>query len=263
MKRANVITAVTVVLQLVLIASPFYLSYERVIDLSKPTEFYALFTALVGVDFALLTALMSYLSIEENEKLNQQIVTLTERAGTTVKALRDEAFYRHFLEAAKDARHTVRIAYFSPTPPDSVDIPDREKYYQEMTDLMWRRGDVRFKRLVRYSDENRAWIERLVRKFAGRHNIDIAVLSRDLPADERMPLAMSVQVVDDEKTYLVAIASHEREGEYRDVFIENPVIAKAMETYYQRLWHVSEELLAAGQLTPDGKHFLQPPTAQS
>jgi len=54
-------TILVVVLQGFLAASPYYLQHEGVVDLSQPCAFYALLTALVGIDVVLITALCSFL----------------------------------------------------------------------------------------------------------------------------------------------------------------------------------------------------------
>ncbi len=64
-----------------------------------------------------------------------------------------------------------------------------------------------------------------------------------------MPLSLSVQVVDQDKVWIVAAGSHQAEGEFRDVYIENGTVASAMVDYYDRLWSKSVVLLDHGRQT--------------
>lgn len=83
------------------------------------------------------------------------------------------------------------------------------------------------------------------------------MLTKDLPPEFEMPLAMSVQVVDDQRSWLVATAAHETEASYRDIYIENVDVAISLSNYYDRIWKVSEKLLDRGRITPEGIALLR------
>jgi len=176
---------------------------------------------------------------------------------TVVRRLTDSEFYSHFRSAVEEAEHSVRIAYLAPYPPSDVKYQDRNKYYQEILGLMKKRSNINFKRLVRASSKNDRWIADLVRELKGRPNVDLSLLTRDLPAEMEMPLALSVQVVDGEKAWLVAIGGHETERDFRDVYIENRYVASVLSDYYERIWQVSEKLLDHGRVTPEGLNLLK------
>src|ERR1051325_4828746 len=112
-------------------------------------------------------------------------------------------------------------------------------YYRQMHQLMRKRGnEVRFRRLLRQSSGNEAWAADVVRKLVGIPRVDLALL-KDLDPenpDNAMPLALSVQIVDQSAVWLVAVQSHEQIGEYRDVVVEGGELPKVMQLYFDRLW---------------------------
>ena len=50
-----------------------------------------------------------------------------------------------------------------------------------------------------------------------------------------MPLALSVQLFDD-RSWLVAIYTHETQGLTRDIYIENVDFAFGITKYFDRIW---------------------------
>jgi len=70
------------------------------------------------------------------------------------------------------------------------------------------------------------------------------------------PLAISAQVVDGEKVWLVALEGHERQADFRDLFIESDEAAEAMRRYYHRLWARATLVLRSGVVTSDGAAIL-------
>ena len=171
--------------------------------------------------------------------------------------MKDREFYQHFQAAAEQAEHSVRIAYLAPYPPSDVEYKERKRYYDAILSLMKRRDQVNFKRLVRSSPKNDAWLASLVRETSGTPaDVDLAVLTRDLEPEVELPLALSVQVIDKDKVWVVATASHETQNEFRDVFVQNNDFAAAMTEYYDRVWSVSQRLLDRGRITEQGQRLL-------
>jgi hypothetical protein len=182
---------------------------------------------------------------------------LSKIGGAFVERLREDAFYKHFLARVQTADNTVRIAYFAPNRPQSVPDLERDRYYDAIARAMAENGRITFKRLLRATPSNEEWAAELVGRFENHSNIHIALLRGDRPDNQTMPLALSVQVVDADKSWLVAVASHEREGEFRDLYIESREIAERMTTYYERLWKMGDVLLEAGRITQSGRAFLE------
>jgi hypothetical protein len=218
--------------------------------------FYAQLTTFIGIDFALIVATFGYLFARARNDVVEELCALADRVpGSTIRWIDDRAFYRDFLSAIEASQHAVRIAYFAPIPPDAVQVASRGTYYRDLAEIMRSRSTVQFSRLVRYTEANQAWIVGLMREFQDVGNVSIAVISNDLDPTQSMPLALSVQVVDEESAWLVAIAAHERTGPVRDLFVENPAFADAMTQYYTRLWAAADVLLDHGRMTESGERM--------
>jgi hypothetical protein len=254
----NVIVAgLTLLLQLVLAFTPFIKLTAGLWKAESPQDFYNNLTAFIGIQFVLVTGALTLVLLKGSHDQSEASAELRSAFPLTiVRRLRESDFYNHFRSAVEDAQHSVRIAYLAPYPPTEVAYKHRKRYYEEILELMKRRTDLTFKRLVRASAKNDAWIAEMLDDLRDRPNIDIAMLTRDLPPDCDLPLTLSVQVIDDDKCWIVAIASHEREGDFRDVYVENADLAKGLGEYYNRIWQVSDKLLDRGRVTAAGQLLL-------
>jgi hypothetical protein len=257
MKRRYIIIALTLLLDAFLACTPFISATAPIWHREDPVRFFGTLASLVAIEFAILTAALSFLALDASADLHVQVSQLDSKLPpVVVRRLRDFQFYSQFRAAVEDAKNSVRICYFAPYPPSEVRYPDRDKYYREILDLMKKKQNVSFKRIIRDSAPNQLWIASLINDLDGRPNNDVAVLRQDLPAEHPMPLALSVQVVDQDKAWLVAIDTHEREGEFRDIYIESSDVALAMAGYFDRLWTKSATVLDRGRITQDGRELL-------
>jgi hypothetical protein len=255
----NVIVGVlTLLLQLLLAFTPFFRLTAGFWKAESTQDFYNNLTAFIGIQLVLVTGALTLMLIKGSQDQSSAFAELRSAFPLTiVRRLRESDFYNHFRSAVEDARHSVRIAYLAPYPPTEVAYEHRKRYYEEILELMRRRTDLTFKRLVRASPKNDRWIAEMLDDLRDRPNVDIAMLTRDLPPEFDLPLALSVQVIDDDKSWIVAIASHEREGDFTDVYVENGDLAKGLAEYYNRIWQVSEKLLDRGRVTSAGEQLLQ------
>lgn len=258
MRLTLVVTLVTLVLQLFLAFTPLIPQTAPLWHTDNPSLFYSRLAVMVGVQFTVMTLAVGLLIEKELLVATRAIARLISSFPlTAVKAFTDVEFYSHFLRAVEDAKHTVRIAYFAPYPPHDVSFKQRNKYYEAIVDRMKRESGINFKRLVRATKKNIPWVLELANELEGRANVSLALLTKDLPAEQPMPLALSVQVVDDSQAWLVATASHETDEEFRDVYIENPLVSKALADYYDRLWEISVKVLDHGRFTDEGRALLK------
>lgn len=166
-----------------------------------------------------------------------------------VTPLRDDEFYDAFAVAASKASSRVSICYLAPNPPP--DHADRQRYYRKMLSVMKKSPNVRFRRLIRDTPNNRPWVASLISELEGSPNADVALL-RDSEALE-MPLALSTQLVDYDQTWFVAIDAHDRVGKFRDLYVRDTACNSLMDKYFERLWNRAEVVLASGQFTDVGR----------
>src|SRR5207302_795339 len=141
---------------------------------------------------------------KESEEMKQLRTDLAQKVpGLELRRITDEQFYTDFLHAAQHAGAEVRICYLAPYPPGKIRNPSREQYYQQLLTIIKNNPHVTFRRIVRKTPENEAWVNQLLSDLAGCRNAHIALLD-DLPADKDMPLALSVQTVDSRHVWFVA-----------------------------------------------------------
>jgi hypothetical protein len=253
MKLKTFILVVVPIIQICLALTPVIPATSRLWHLENVPEFHAAFATVVGVELALVGAALIFMIRQESDDLQSGIQKLTASfPATIIQRVKDKTFYSDFKHAAENAEHVVKICYFAPYPPEEYSSKDRKKYYANMLDLMKKRPNTDFKRIVRRTEKNDPWIRELMDELKGRSNIHISLLDRDLPSSFEMPLALSVQVIDDLKVWLVATASHESEGRFRDIYIENAELAAAISDYYDRLWNLSVKVLDRGVITTEG-----------
>lgn len=252
------VVGLTFVAQVFLACTPFIPKTAGFWHANSPQDFYNSLAGFLGIQLLLLSTAVTVIvakGVQDQEGGLSEIRSALPL--TIVKRLTDSEFYSHFRSAVEEAEHSVRIAYLAPYPPSDVKYEDRRKYYQEILGLMKKRTKINFKRLVRASPKNEVWVADLIRELTGKPNVELSLLTRDLPADLEMPLALSVQVIDGEKAWLVAVGGHETERDFRDVYIENQYVAGVLSDYYERVWQVSEKLLDHGRVTREGSDLLQ------
>jgi hypothetical protein len=252
--RKSLIICVGIGLQILLAATKFIPGAAKLWHTEDAPAFYSVLVTFVGIQLVLVSGTLVLLMMAQGSELAAAVRGAL--PGTEVRRMKDREFYQHFQAAAEQAEHSVRIAYFAPYPPGDVEFKERKRYYDAILSLMKRRDQVNFKRLVRSSPKNDAWLATLVRELQGRPNVDLAVLTRDLEPEVELPLALSVQVIDKDKVWVVATASHETQNEFRDVFVRNNDFAAAMTEYYDRVWSVSQRLLDRGRITEQGQQLL-------
>jgi len=198
----NVGVAVTTfVVQLLLSLTAFVPTTQRFWHSGSSGEFYNRLTIFIGIQLLLLTTAVTLILIKG---LKDQQDSFSEMRSalplTVVRTLNDAEFYNNFRAAVAAAKNSVRIAYLATYPPGEVPDRNRKRYYEEMLELMKDRSTITFKRLIRASEKNRPWVMELLRELKGKANVELAVLTRDLPDEDDMPLTLSVQVVDSDKT---------------------------------------------------------------
>lgn len=203
-----------------------------------------IFTAYLGVFFAKEKA--------ELDKIEKRLDEISPQPKSY--RLNDVDFYEEFYKAARKATSHVFISYLAPYPPTDVQNSEVIAYYRSIRRLMAKNTAVVYKRIIRNTEANRTWTIELLNTLQGKPNAYIAIV--DDSGISEMPLALSVQIIDNSIAWLVAIQSHQRQGVNRDLCIIDPNVATDLGHYYGRLWEKSVVLLDAGRVTADGTYYL-------
>jgi hypothetical protein len=256
MKTRVILLIVCVLAQLALALFPVIPGLKTLLP-AEPTQREQLEWQIefIGYSFAVLTACVGlFLVLQEYDRKQFEKALKSVFPQISIQRLRDDEFYTHFLAAAKTAHSSVNIMYLSPRAPTDTNDAERLAYYSDILNVIKKRKEVRFNRIVRVTPRTKQWIAELLNDLRGCPNAYVTALKDRETADN--PLSLSTQIIDQQKTWLVALSSHERKGNYRDVYVESQILAEALQLYYDRTWDRCDELLNAGRITTAGERFL-------
>ncbi len=251
--------AVVLLTQLALACSPFIPGFRDIIAKTfhgkDPSDVQI---ALTGLYAGLLTIFIgvAYAAIRRHLDTTRAQTEEALARAPIVKALRDDRFHDEFQVAARHAESQVWITNLAPSPDYFANRP-RKRYLSALARDIKNMPSVRFRRLVRDTQDNQPWIAEMLKKFSGSSNIDIAMIEDS--GDDEHPLAMSVQIIDDSDCWLVALSGHERTGPHRDVHVRDPGFAALASRYYDRLWNKATLLMQNGTVTARGEVILASP----
>ena len=257
MKLAKWLLHLVFAIQVLAALVPFIPFFARALP-ENPTmrDVLNLEITIFGVQFAIVTAYLGLsLWLYERAAETRGKELLQTINAPKIQRLREQDFYQEFLGAAKKASRHVDIMYLAQNAPDETKHKDRHDYYDQLLRTIVSTHQVRFRRIIRNSDSNRRWLSELLPKLADRPNADVGLLKET--GREKMPLSLSVQLIDSNQTWLVALETHEGSSDYRDIYVENAEFNSAMSRYYDRLWNRSECLLNQGRLTDEGTKIIE------
>lgn len=206
--------------------------------------------ASIGIVLALLTA-MSLAVFLIRDHFDARLADLESRIENTTRVtpilFRD--FYGRFRAEIEGARIRVDVSYLKNQPPDSLAVPTAARYYRDLPDLVARKRDVIFRRLARGSPANREWVKRMIHDFRGRRNFSLGILGDELPTSESGG-AVAVQLVDNDKTYLLSVGQ-QNPGSEPDLEIRSADFNSVWQRYYNALWNESHRVIQNGQVEYD------------
>ena len=210
-----------------------------------------LIVGLLALETTIIGSGLAWLHISESESRRSFEERLLDniRHIPLVRWLSVNDFYIRFQSELSSCRSRMNIAFFGPIPP--TDDPSRHvrHYYSIAIETMKRRKEepVYFRRIVRLTKANWPWIRELCDELTGIRVASVAVLE-DSGDQLRNTLAISVQTVDGERTYLTALSEREDYTPERDLLIESSVVCRGFEVDHDRLWSRATVLLNEGRI---------------
>jgi hypothetical protein len=212
---------------------------------------------IFGIQFAIITGYLGItLWLHERAGEAQGKALLAAINAPEMKLLSEHDFYHDFLAAAKRATVRVDIMYLAEEAPDKTRHEERRNYYDRLRQTIASMPRVRFRRIIRNSEDNRRWLSELLPKLVAKcPNADVGILKES--GHEEMPLSLSVQLIDSTHTWFVALQTHEGGTNYRDIYVGSGDFNTAMTGYYERLWDRSECVLRQGRLTAEGERVIE------
>jgi hypothetical protein len=170
----------------------------------------------------------------------------------TITPIREPDFYDRLEVDMGEANNRVWISYLDNKSPLKSHDDGKVSYYEELGEFIEKKSStgVEFRRLVRGIPQLDPWIRQLMEYREGISRYSLACLPDDDPQDRSKP-HVSVQLVDDDITYFVAVGEQQETVEPRDMFVRSMELNDQWSRYYQRMWNESYEILRRGQIQPD------------
>lgn len=211
-------------------------------------SFIAVHAIILGVGLAAATVrVMSNLDVT-TERIGSAIANHAE-----VRLLSADDFHDDFARAVKAATSRILITNMTPDPSYFQHDVARKEYFREHVRKI-RKSRAPYRRIHRWTQKNENWLREQIVAFEGRSNASMAILSDS--SNSSMGLALSVQVIDNDTTWLVAVEQHNPPSQYRDIMIRDRGFAELMGKYHERLWQLSRVVVSDGVITKDGEKFL-------
>jgi len=214
-----------------------------------------------------LTVLLCYFALRNivdrnrSEALLRQISATHKDLGqlflsrSEVIALHEEKFYAKFRTAVESAAKAVAISHLDTKPPVRRKGSEEAAYYKAFHELVRVRTNVRFQRIERVSPQKIAWLSELVKAHEGHHNFSLSCITSE-PEKRKLPY-VSVQIVDEETTFLVAIAEHYDPHTERDILIHDVKATSLWREYYKGLWSSALPVIEDGRLNAANWKLIQ------
>lgn len=168
----------------------------------------------------------------------------------------EREFYALWPEQVRRAMNNVDITHLGLLPPRIKNSPSESEYFSDLRRI-YKSTRATIRRIERYSNDKKEWINKLAKEFEGVANVSLAVYQD--PFDTSMPAAMSVCRIDDRYAWLIAVAEHESTGNFRDLMLTGKDSVDLVRRYFQdRLWSRGIVVLDRGKLCHDWEKRLKP-----
>jgi hypothetical protein len=176
------------------------------------------------------------------------IIEATENQAI-IRPIREVNFYDRWLSDVENATNRVEITYFDNKDPRSSTDPTKSDYYEDLSETIARKSaeGVEFRRIVRAIPNHKDWIDNMIGEHEGTSRFSLACIPDKEPEEAEKP-HVSVQLIDDEITYFVAVGEQRETSEPRDMFVRSAEMNTQWSRYYEKLWNDSFVVLRRGQL---------------
>ncbi len=198
--------------------------------------------------FFLYVLLRLSLVVAENNLFRSRIekeVNLFARNANSVVPLHEDDFYLHMMKYIRKAEKSVALAQLDVRPPKKIPGSSGSIYYNKFIGLVKSNRSVRFQRVERVSREKVEWIESLIGSLEG--NVNFSLRCVNYPGQPDKTGNISVQLIDDLYTFLVAIPQHYFPHTNRDLLLFGKDVNELWRRYYDDvLWEMGEPIIEDG-----------------
>lgn len=193
------------------------------------SEFELVFYSLLLIGFYVSTSLFllksELTSIEDETRTGVQ--RIIDSKGL-VEAIGAEEFHERFRRHATFAKSAVLMSHLDTEPPRKKGPTG--SYFSNLESLIKGNSSAEFIRVERLSPEKIEWVQELISSLGSEGNFSLYVLNVDGP--QKLP-HVSVQVIDERVSALVAVHRHSAAGSKRDIWIEDRDTARMWAEYFR------------------------------
>jgi len=169
-----------------------------------------------------------------------------------VRPIYKDQFHEQFEQAITRADRRADICFFDNESPLESNRGDKKAYYEGQRQLIEGNPDVRFRRIVRALPGTEDWIEGMVEELQGLGTFSLACILDEQPDSRSIP-HISVQLIDEDKTFFVAVGQQTEARRPRDLYIRSEDVNSQWSRYYNRLWgDQAVAVMEEGQIRPEG-----------
>lgn len=219
---------------------------------NSPVSLYQIASAqitLLIVYVALVTHRNSVTSENLNGAFEKTSADIRNLLGSQseVRAISEEDFYSRFELDVFQAKDMVLTAHLDVNPPLIYSGTRAEQYYERVFRAYREKPAVRFERIEVVGPEKIQWIDEYLEKCTELKNFSLKVL----PVEDYNIVRpyLSVQLIDTDLVYLVAIAKHHDKYRPRDIFIRSAEVSQLFVQYYEeKLLRLAKPVLTHGKL---------------
>lgn len=186
---------------------------------------------------------------EQSEDVDDAIAHIEK--GATAEPINESDFYDRFRIDVRNAEEYVFISYFDNDDPRQKANDKTVQYYEDIEEITKSFGDVKVRRLIRAIPQLEGWVDDLIETHKGDSNFSLACVPDFEPDADSKP-HVSVQLIDRDKTYFVAVGGQEEQGEVpRDLRLEAEPVNRQWMKYYNRIWNGAFVVMRAGMVQED------------
>ena len=188
------------------------------------------------------------------QRIEKRLSNKIERSLSTLSQidfLYEEEFYSKFKQMILQATISVDITHLGLTPPLQRKDSLQSDYYKNLYDV-YKKSKATIRRVERVSVEKIEWIEGLLNKMEGLVNFSMFCLVDNEKELAEMSDYLSVQRVDEEHVFFVAVTEHRSTSKPRDIYIKSKRLGEYFLNYYEtRLIRKSLQVMKDGKMVPD------------
>lgn len=178
------------------------------------------------------------------------------KPGPQIRYINESDFYDFFNKKLKRVKKRADITYFNNHPPDDSSSQNTKKYYRDLIRFIKRKDKVMFRRIIRATPQNEKWIKKMLRDYKSVENFSLACYCDGEPEKDSLGI-LAVQLIDDEKSFIVAAGAQSDTRTPRDVYIKSPEMNEILSKYYDKIWVDCKVIIQKGVIKKSNNKEIQ------